>query len=194
MYNLIYLTGSPASGKSSLSSEIQREREEGVVVFEYGKELTLYLKAKGAQLHSQTELREKSAAVVTKDDINALDNRLLDFANFHRHTKHVIVDSHAVTKEAYGYRILPFSAEQMKVLNPQKIIVLYAESEVIINRISANSQGRPPISPFEADMHTFMQAAVAINYGMMLHAPIYYLDSAQPLKELKASFLRLLDS
>ena len=193
MYNLIYLTGAPASGKSSLSSEIRKEREDKVVVFEYGKELTKYLKEKGAVIEGQTELRQKSSAIVTKDDIYALDNLLLDFANCQRSSRHVIVDSHAVTKEIYGYRILPFSVEQMKILNPSKIVVLYAESDVVIRRISSNSQGRPSISPFEADMHTFLQASVAINYSMLLHVPIYYFDSSLPLEEIKIHFLRLLD-
>jgi adenylate kinase len=194
MHKLIYLTGSPASGKSSLSSQIQKERAGEVVVFEYGKELTKYLKEKGVQLDNQTELRQKSSAVVTQDDINTLDARLLDFAQSQRSTRHVIIDSHAVTKEAYGFRILPFSIEQIKVLNPSKIVVLYAESEVIIKRISENNQGRPLISSFEADMHTFLQAAVAINYGMNLHVPVYYLDSSRSPAQMKANFLRLLDS
>jgi len=194
MYKLIYLTGVPASGKSSISSQIQNERPDEVIVFEYGKELTKYLIEKGARLGSQNELRQISSGIVTKDDISALDSRLLDFAHAQRSSKHVIIDSHAVTKELYGYRILPFSVEQIKTLNPSKIVVLYAENEVIIKRISEDGQGRPLISPFEADMHTYLQAAVAINYGMNLHTPIYYLDSARPREQIKASFLNLLDS
>jgi adenylate kinase len=193
MNNLIYLTGSPASGKSSLAAQVQKEREDEVVVFEYGKELTKYLQEKGTLLAGQSELRQKSSAVVTRDDINILDNRLLEFAHRNRYDKHVIVDSHAVTKEPNGYRILPFSVDQMKSLNPTKIVVLYAKSDVILERISKDTQGRQPITTFESDLHTFLQAAVAVNYGMMLHAPIYYLNTEAPFDEIKASFLHLLD-
>jgi adenylate kinase len=193
MNNLIYLTGAPAAGKSSLSAQVQKDKEGKVVVFEYGKELTKYLQEKGTDLSDQSELRQKSSTIVTKEDISILDNRLLDFAHRNRYDKHVIVDSHAVTKEAFGYRILPFSIEQMKRLNPSKIVVMYAKSETILERISKDTQGRPTISAFESDMHTFLQAMVAVNYGIVLHAPIYYLDSDRPFDEIKASFLKLVE-
>ena len=75
---VIYLTGAPAAGKSSVSAGLLRTVP-SLSVWEYGQRLTAYLKAKHGGDLDQAELRERSGALSTPDDIIAVDTQLIDF-------------------------------------------------------------------------------------------------------------------
>ncbi|HMJ89621.1 MAG TPA: hypothetical protein VK530_07375, partial [Candidatus Acidoferrum sp.] len=85
--------------------------------------------------------------------------------------------SHPVTREGYGYRITPFSLEKLRQLAPTHVCLLYSDAETIRNRITANAQGRPKPTPFEADFHLYLQSQVAVVYGIDLGVPVYALDN-----------------
>jgi adenylate kinase len=122
----------------------------------------------------------------------ALDERLLAFVREKRSTNHIVIDSHAVTKETFGFRVTPFSRNQLEALSPTLIICLYAEASVVINRIAANAQGRPKPTTFEADYHTALQGVVAVQYGILLGKPVYLLDAAKPMEELANEIITLI--
>lgn len=118
MPKVIYLTGAPAAGKSS-TTRLLAERIPNLLVWEYGARLTSYLKSRSL-VRSQDEVRAHSAAVVTPADIVEVDKLLLEFIEEHRHENPIIIDSHPVTKESYGFRITAFSVEQIVRLNPRQ--------------------------------------------------------------------------
>ncbi|RZI39622.1 hypothetical protein EGT07_27970 [Herbaspirillum sp. HC18] len=112
------------------------------------------------------------------EDVRAVDEELLDFVATHRPTRPVIIDSHAVTKESYGYRVTPYSLKEFERLQPTQIWVLYTAPELATQRIATDAQGRPQITVEEARFHTHLQASVAITYGMHLGTAIHFFDSA----------------
>ena len=175
-YKVIYFTGAPASGKSTLLKNLKKVNDK-IKIFEYGHELTKLLKQKNKNVRKQNDLRKKSSFVITVDDVNELDNQLIKLINKDRKNYTILIDSHAVTKEYFGYRVTAFSFEKISLLNPDMIIVLFSEAKITIERITNNSGGRPLINEFQANFHTFLQAAVAINYGIHLGIPIYFFDS-----------------
>lgn len=182
-FDVIYLTGAPAAGKSSLAERLQ-EVISPIKVFNYGQELTEYLIAKsGGPLH-QDELRRESARVITPEDVAALDSILLQRVAELRLSTNFVIDTHAVTKEYYGFRVTPFSLQRFGELRPTKIVVLYTSPEVAISRIDANPAGRPMITEFESGFHSALQASIAISYGTSLGIPVYFLDSAKDPSEL----------
>lgn len=190
----IYLTGAPATGKSTLAKHLT-EHNSAFAAFIYGEELTRRVRereeAAGRQAIDQTELRSKSSQVVTPQDVAETDLELQDFLE--NRSRHVIVDSHAVTKERYGYRVTPFGAPMLPSLRFTHVVCLHTDSTEAIRRISADSQGRPMLTGFQADFHTFLQASVAINYAILLGLPLYVLDSTQPTAVL-AEFISKLVS
>ncbi|WP_205958314.1 ATP-binding protein [Qipengyuania sediminis] len=191
MTKLIYLTGAPASGKSSMTAKLV-ERVPGLQVWEYGARLTEHVMARSAEVARQDDLRARSAGIVTPEDVAEVDRALLAFAEEHRGRHPVLIDSHAVTKEAYGFRITPFSLEQFGHLSPDEIWVLYASPEETRRRIKAEPGGRPMVSEEEARTHTALQASVAATYGMSLGRPVYLFDTAVPRDELVAHLARRL--
>jgi adenylate kinase len=174
-FEVIYLTGAPAAGKSSFSEQL-RQVLSPLDVFNYGHELTKYLSKKsGDQLH-QDDLRRESAKLITPQDVEALDTILLEKVRVLRTETNLIIDTHAVTKEVYGFRVTPFSLQRVGELRPTMIVVLYTSPDVAISRIGKDSGGRPMITPFESGFHSALQASVALSYGTSLGLPVYFLD------------------
>ncbi|MEQ1921604.1 MAG: ATP-binding protein [Pyrinomonadaceae bacterium] len=182
-YEVIYLTGPPASGKSTLVASLEKVFQP-LKTFVYSKVLAEYLGEKSLKQYSQDQMREMSARVITPEDIESVDLRLLEFVRDNTAETHIIIDSHAVTKEEYGFRVTPFSLEQLQQLRPTMIVALYTAPSVVVNRISSNSQGRPQVSEFEAGFHCELQATVALTYGINLGIPVYLLDSDKSPNEL----------
>jgi adenylate kinase len=187
MAEVIYLTGAPATGKSTLTMAL-KARIGDLQIFEFGERLTARLTDR-RQVSDQADLRSRSARAITLDDVRAVDRELLDFVAAHRATCPVIIDSHAVTKENYGYRVTPYSLEEFEKLGPTQIWVLYTAPEVALRRIAADAQGRPLITEEEARFHTQLQASVAITYGMHLGTAIHFFDSDVPGEQLVAQLV-----
>jgi adenylate kinase len=181
-FQVIYLTGAPATGKSSLTRALKAEISP-LYIFEFGAKLTAHVKKRQLGLQ-QAALRTKSSQIVNVDDVAAIDTLLLREAAAKRNKTHFIVDSHAVTKEVYGYRVTAFESSRIRELAPTLIVCLYAEAEVVKSRIAMDAAGRPQLSAFEADFHNTLQAAVAIEYAIQAACPVYFLDSAKPRCEL----------
>jgi adenylate kinase len=188
-YHVIYLTGPPATGKSSLVEYI-KNNSAGFEAFTYSEVLARYVGGQSNEQYSQRDMREMSANVITPETIEIVDGLLLDFVSANSDRRHVIIDSHAVTKEEYGFRVTPFSTEKLESLRPTLIFVLYSEPSVVIDRIKNNPMGRPSVSEFEAGFHCALQANVALIYGLQLGIPVYFLDAAAPTEKLAQEIIR----
>ena len=190
-FEVLYLTGAPASGKSS-SMRVLRELFPHVAVFEYGERLTAYVQT-NHELVQQRDLREHSAAMIRPEDVEAVDEELFCFVEEMRVERPIVVDSHAVTKESFGFRITPFSIEQFARLNPTRIAVLYSPPPVTLERIAANPEGRPSPTEWEAGFHTGLQGALAAAYSIVARTPAYFIDSAKPQELVVDELARLLN-
>lgn len=177
MKPVIYLTGAPATGKSTLARNL-RDMYPELSVFAYSEQLREQIALRSGGNLAEDEIRSHSARVVTAQDIEALDRRLAAFVREKRAFHPILIDSHAVTKENYGFRVTSFSTDSLLAVNPDVIVCLYASSEVVIQRIGANPMGRPNITHFEATMHTQLQTGLAVYYGVVLGKPVYLIDSA----------------
>lgn len=178
-FRVIYLTGAPASGKTSLTRALP-----GVVspleVFEYGERLRNYLAAREEPGLTQESVRRQSAGVVQPEDVKAVDRLLLSFVAEARCRAHVAIDSHAVTKELYGFRVTPYSLDDFALLSPDAICVLFAPPEATTERIERDPAGRPLPTLWESGFHTGLQGSVAVAYGVRLGIPIYFVNSNRP--------------
>ena len=144
MHQVVYLTGAPAAGKSTAAKSL-RERIQGLEVFEFGERLTAYLTERRRGL-TQEDVRRQSAGVVTPEDVQAVDRQLLRFVAEARTRTHVVIDSHPVTKEAFGFRITPYSLDDFARLAPTQIWVLYADPETTAARIGRDRAATPEAS------------------------------------------------
>lgn len=191
-YHVGYLTGAPASGKTTLAHALL-DAVRPLELFEYGARLTESLTSRHRNL-LQEDVRARSASIVTTEDVRAVDLELQDFVDSNRRSSHIVIDSHAVTKEAFGFRLVPFSQAKLAALAPTLIIVLVADGTTTLSRIAANSGGRPMVTEWEAAFHTTLQASVASAYSSALGIPAYFLDGTQPLAKLVERVARLFET
>ncbi len=183
MGQVIYVTGAPASGKSTTTQALLKAMP-GVALWEYGARLTEHLRSRGVDLVDQKELREKSSHVALGEVINEVDDHLLAFVAERRAFGHVIIDSHPVTREHYGFRITAFSHERFRMLAPNEVWCFYTAPEIAIARIEADPRGRPQIDVETARTHTSLQASVAATYGIAAGCPVYLFDTDREQSEL----------
>ena len=191
MYQVIYLTGPPAMGKSTVVDYLTQHLSP-LIPFVYSRVLSDHIASQKGSTVAQEELRQQSEQIVTPEDVAAVDARLLGLVQTERDNSHIIIDSHAVTKESYGFRVTPFSLNTLAQIQPTRLFCLYAPSSVAIDRILSNNQGRPTPSEFEADFHTYAQANVALIYGIHLGIPIYFIDAEQPTDVIASKIMRSL--
>ena len=182
-FPVIYLTGAPATGKSTLARNLGA-RFPTMRVFAYSEELRHLIAGKTRTALSEDQIREFSGAVVTGEDVRALDQRLVQDVAVERLSHPFLIDSHPVTKEAYGFRITGFDVETLRALSPDFVVCLYTSPEVMRERIKRDSMGRPLVTEFEAQMHTNLQTAVAAQYGILVGKPVYLIDSTASETEL----------
>jgi len=182
-FPVIYLTGAPASGKSTLARNLAAKFT-NLRVFAYSEELRQFIGRRSCVALSEDKIRELSGVVVTADDVQALDRELVALVAAERGLRPVLIDSHPVTKERYGFRVTGFDEPTLQALDPDYVVCLYTSPEVILGRIARDPMGRPAVSEFEAEMHTQLQVAVAAQYGILLGKPVYLIDSSVEQEEL----------
>lgn len=189
---VIYLTGAPATGKSTLCRNLAK-RIPDLKVFAYSEELRKLLQRKsGGSSLTEDDIRRQSASVVTAEDVDHLDQELVEMVQQERDHRSILIDSHPVTKERYGFRVTGFDVPTIQRLNPDVLVCLFASAEVTRARIQADAMGRPLPTVFESDMHTHLQASVASQYGVVTGKPVYFFDSACAQEELAEAVLRQL--
>lgn len=179
----IYLTGAPATGKSTVCSELSKRLPE-LLVFSYSAELRKFAERRTGQSMSEDDIRRLSGIAITPEDVQGLDAELAELAAQRRGVGPLIIDSHAVTKEVYGFRVTAFDPTALARVNPDCIVCLYTSPEVACQRIAKDPRGRPYVSAFEAGMHTQLQGSVAAQYGVLLGKPVYFVDSSEPVERV----------
>lgn len=176
MYKSIYLTGAPATGKSTVI-KILSEGNANIKVFEYGKEMAKHLSIKNKSQIEQSLMKSGVESIVTDNDISIVNRKMKLFIDENIGNFHTIVDTHQITKEEYGFKLKAFSFEQLKELRIDEIWVLYCKSKIVNERIKLNSGGRPIIENYESDFHSYTQTNLAILYSMIKNVPIYFFNS-----------------
>ena len=185
---VIYLTGAPATGKSTTAAALANEV--GAIRLSYGELLTEQLSDKVAD---QTELRSRSSGVITPSDVERADLVMIERIRTLRETSMVVVDSHALTFESFGFRAVPYSADQLRSIGYTWIICLYASPSVLRARIVANPGGRPLPSDEDLMRHEQLQASLALAYAHTLGIPVAFIDSGVELKTVTGRILQLVE-
>ncbi len=119
---VVLLTGAPATGKSSLAKLVKKEFSDFEVV-DYG-ELLLREKQSDIPRMSYPELRSRSSKIVDHRDVAKVDESLIQWVAERRKEKHILIDTHGVTKEGYGFRLTPFDYKQVAQLEFDAILSL----------------------------------------------------------------------
>lgn len=169
-HRIVYLTGAPAVGKSTTATTLCGLI--GAELFSYGAVLTERLRAR---VSDQAELRALSSQVISAADVAAADALLLEATTRTRdNAGSMIVDSHAVTKEPYGFRCVPYDHATLAAVGYTQLVCLYVDPDVMAARIRADASGRPLPSVKDLEAHTEMQRSLTLTYAHSLGCPAYF--------------------
>ncbi|OYU55690.1 MAG: hypothetical protein CFE25_00075 [Chitinophagaceae bacterium BSSC1] len=191
IYEVVLLTGTAAVGKSTLSRKIGKTHN--FKAFEYGDELFNQAAQKHPEItHSET--RSHSEIYISDKDVRNTDEALQLFIKEFRNEYNVVIDSHAVSKESYGFRSEPFALGQLQRANFSRIVCLYCEPNVIVERTKNNPEGRPALTIKEAEFYQSLQSSVAITYSTILGVPLHFINSNTNPDDVLKKFLSIVGS
>lgn len=131
------LTGAAGTGKSSLSKEAGR-RISPLHHVDFGQILLNRKIAQGMAGLTYEKLRAQSATLITPEDVKATDAELIESLPKLRENTHVLIDSHAVTRESYGFRITHYSFEDLKRIALDAVVVTYCDPTELVERHKRN--------------------------------------------------------
>ncbi len=181
---VVYVTGAPATGKSTLCKALTLSGSD-IEMFCYSEQLRDHLCRHAGRELDESDIRQQSAKLVTAQLVEDVDRLLLKEATQARSSgKQLLIDSHPVTKEAYGFRVTPFKVDLLRALAIDTFVCLYADPGVLAQRIRGNAQGRPLPSKFELSMHVQLQAEVVAQYAVLSGRPCHLVDSSIAPDEL----------
>jgi len=189
-WKVVLLTGAPAVGKTTLAISLE-EMIEPLHRVDYGRLLLEYKQRTMPDL-TYDEMRRKSAQLILPEDVRAMDSFLIERLPEWRAQTNVIIDSHAVTKETYGFRITHFSESDLARIGLDAIIVVYCHANEILRRIEGNPGGRSRISADEASHHMNLIESLATVYGVVAGCPVFLLDGTGSPSETAARCLEIL--
>jgi adenylate kinase len=169
---LIYLTGAPATGKTSVADYLCTTY--GARAFSYGRALREHASMRGI---SHEELRDQSSTVVTAELIAELDSSLPTLLTGWREQGPVVIDSHAVTSETWGLRALPYGTDALRAIGATHIVCLFADGETLLERIRRMPDGRRADDPWKLEQLNNTQLALAAAYAHTLGIGVSAVDA-----------------
>ena len=172
MSSAIYLTGVPGAGKSTVGAAVADLSGGSVIHFSY----SAYLGRRLQVTHHR--LRAESGRVVTTADVDAVDRELLQLIVEGPTSTVVLIDSHAVTFETYGLRVVPFQRAVLEDLRPRAIVSLWAPASVIAERIAHRPEGRRNVDVSSVDHAQQLQEVIAGSYAVRLGIPLHVVDAS----------------
>lgn len=172
---VIMLTGAAGTGKSTLARECSA-RIRPLHKVDFGQLLLERIQKTRPDV-TYDQLRSQSSVIITEQDVRETDAALIRSFPALRTQTHILMDSHAVNREQYGYRVTHYSFDNLRRIAFDAVIITYCDPDIWIERRAKDPQGRPNLSRFEVQHFMALQEAVGVQYAITCGCPCYLLDT-----------------
>ena len=172
---VIMLTGAAGTGKSTLARECSA-RIRPLQRVDFGQLLLERIQKTHSGV-TYDQLRSQSSAIITAEDVRETDAALIQSLPKLRTQTHILIDSHSVNRERYGYRVTHYSFDNLRRIAFDAILITFCEPDIWVERRAKDPQGRPNLSRFEVQHFMALQEAVGIQYAIACGCPCYLLDT-----------------
>ena len=187
---LLYLTGVPASGKSTITNAISHI-EPSIQIIRYSDEIRRFYAQSKREHFTTSQLRAASSKIISHSDISNIDQYVLEKIQSSS-ANYIVLESHALTAESYGFRATPFSIQMLKLIAPNLIVCLYSETDLIFERIKDNPQGRLLQSAEDIQVGQLLQMSLALQYGILTNAETHFVNTQQDSQVVARQLISML--
>ena len=188
------LTGVPGVGKSTVAAGICAS-DPGASVLNFGRVLFHLARSRGASGLTYETFRQRSWEFVDSALIEAATSEAHDRISAANRLEHVLVDSHAVSTEAYGFRSTPDTPRLLELFSYDLIVQLHAAPEVILERHEAsNNTGRLYRTVSDVATATALQFATSTYYAGITGCTLHVVDASPGVEQVVATVLSLLSA
>ncbi len=187
---IVLVTGVPGVGKTTLCSSMVDSWPGDYAHISFGK---LILKAlnPNTELVTEPDLRRSAASLVTRT-ILAEATELLMVRVAKEQQRIVLVDSHAVSQDKFGYIVTPDGRTYFDRLQYGAIVQLHAAPLTILSRTAPAASGRQARSEKDIELHCILQSAISVGYSAASECPLYVVEAEEPTEALAVTVHRLL--
>ena len=184
-FKVVYLTGAPGVGKSTLANELAA-RSQSVKVFNYGSAMVEFMVSRRQPNESirVEQLRKDTYALVTRADIGAVNGALAAWVSKHRSNSHLIIDTHQVALDRLGLTALAFSPHELGTFSVDEVWVISTSVDTAISRISGEPKGRNIPTPRVAQLHATLQESLALYYSSVWYCYFRVLDGEESQEQV----------
>jgi adenylate kinase len=170
----VIITGMSGVGKSTITRNIETCIKP-ITRIGFG-ELIFEIKNQMGATSNYEQLRESPNEAIPINYVNLAEELLLSRVSQLRQTTNIVLDSHAVVNDHFGFRIVPEISNFDKA-HLDAIIVIHATFEVVKRRLAKEPKGRPTISKPIFESYKTLQDSVAIYFGLTAKCPVYILET-----------------
>jgi adenylate kinase len=189
----LLLTGAPGVGKTTVSERLCGQEPDVFRVLRFGRYVYEAVLSRLGKTIEYGDFRTNSAELVTRLDIHQATERAGKVIKDHaRESKITIVDSHAVSKEHYGWRAVPDDPQLLATFGYSWIIQLYAPPELVIERTRHSPGGRLAAAPEDIAVMQALQFSTSVYYSATLGKPLHVVSNKGPVTETTEAVRALL--
>lgn len=185
---VILLTGIPGIGKSTIS-RLMVNKLKNITSIGFGDLIYEVLHNEGKK-PSRNRIKTTPDKFVTINTIKTAAEILLKKIAEIRLCKNVLIESHAVVRDSYGFWIIP-EINDFKKAQLDAIIVIHATFEIFEKRMKESTDGRYLISGETFSKYQSLQDSVAINFSLLSDCPLYIVETDNDLESTENSLLHI---
>jgi adenylate kinase len=181
---VILLTGIPSSGKTTATDYV-RTNFENIKVVRYG-ELLFRMKEKTHPGIKYEQMRSQSGSILSKEDLAGADDLILKTVIDHKGKFDIIIESHGVTKEDYGFRITPYkNVKKLVNLGVTNVVYISSDSDIIVKRMLGSAKGRKKMNQGQIQQNFRLQETLALVYAVLTGSTFTVIENNSTLTDFK---------